>query len=112
MITVSKYKILFWPVFFLFLMVCTFTCTSKKEYAGVYRTEEADLQKRSELGLREDGEGYWRMGDNEESFSWSPKGDEIRLHTRKGGVIIAKIQGNTLRITLSGGKKLSFVKIK
>ena len=112
MITVKKYKILFWSTFVFFLVVCTFACTSKKEYSGVYRTGETDSQERSELELREDGEGYWRLGDDEESFSWYPKGDEIRLNTRKGGVIVAKIQGNTLRITLSGGKKLSFTKIK
>ncbi len=98
--------------FLCILLIITFSCSSKAKYAGVYQTGEADKEMRSEIELTKEGEGYWRVGDNEEPFSWYPKGDEIRLNTRKGGVIVAKIQDDTLEITLSGGKKLTFKKIK
>ena len=105
------YKNSLWYAFVCILLVVAFSCSSKAEYAGIYKTEEAEEEMRSELELKDDGEGYWRVRDNEESFSWYPKGDEIRLNTKKGGVIVAKIQGDVLEITLSGGKKFSFKKI-
>ena len=89
-----------------------FSCGSKIEYVGVYQTNESKGELKSEIELNEHGEGYWRVGYNEEFFSWYSKGDEIRLNTRKGGVIVAKIKGETLVITLSGGKKLIFTKMK
>ena len=94
------------------LMIFLFSCSSKEEYAGIYQTGEADEELRSELELKEDGDGFWRVGGNEEQFSWYPKGDEIRLNTKKGGVIVADIEGDSLLITLSGGKKFRFKKIE
>ena len=108
----KMYKNPLWYAFVCLLLVITFSCSSKTEYAGIYQTGEPEEEMRSELELKDDGEGYWRVGDDEETFSWYPKGDEIRLNTRKGGVIVAKIQGDVLEITLSGGKKLSFKKIE
>jgi len=93
------------------LIFLTFACDSKSEFAGTYRTEEIKGATISELELDDNGEGYWRVGNNEESFSWYRKGNEIRLNTRKGGIIVAKIRGNTLEIVLSGGKKLIFRKV-
>ena len=92
------------------ILAFIFSCSSRTEYAGIYQTSEVDKEMRSELELKQNGEGYWRVGDSEELFSWYVKGDEIRLNTRKGGVIVAKKQDNTLVIVLSGGKKLSFRK--
>jgi len=62
--------------------------------------------------LKENGEGVWRVEDEEESFSWYVKGDEIRLNTKLGGVIVGEIQDDTLKITLPGGNKMSFKKAK
>ena len=93
------------------LIFLTFACDSRSEFAGIYRTEEIKGSTISELELDDNGEGYWRVGNNEESFSWYRKGNEIRLNTRKGGIIVAKINGNTLEIVLSGGKKLIFRKV-
>jgi len=97
-------------VFLLFLVILS--CGSKDKYAGIYQTKEAEGEVKSELELNKEGEGYWRVGDNEEPFSWYLKGKEIRLNTKKGGVIVATIQGETLEIKLSGRKKLVFTKIK
>jgi hypothetical protein len=94
------------------LIFLTFACDSRSEFSGIYRTEEIKGASMSELELDDKGEGYWRVGNNEESFSWYRKGNEIRLNTRKGGIIVAKINGDKLEIVLSGGKKLIFRKVK
>jgi len=99
-----------WLSLLFICVVFLFSCSSKAKYAGTYRTIETDEGLRSELELKENGEGTWRVGDNEEPFSWYPKGAEIRLNTKKGGVIVAKIEGDSLHITLSGGKTLIFKK--
>jgi len=106
------YKNIFRSAFLCVLLISFFSCTSKAEFAGIYRTDPAASQIQTELELKEDGEGIWRVGDNEETFSWYVKGDQIRLNTRKGGVIVAKIHGDTLDITLTPGKVLSFKKIE
>jgi hypothetical protein len=104
------YKNILRPVLLCALLITFFSCTPKAEFAGIYRTDPATSEKQSELELKEDGEGIWRVGDNEETFSWYVKGDEIRLNTKKGGVIVAKIHENSLDITLTPGKALSFKK--
>jgi hypothetical protein len=95
----------------LFLIFAS-SCGSETQYIGVYKAQDTESQKQSEIELKSDSEGVWRVDDNEESFAWSKKGDEIRLNTKQGGVIVAKIQDDTLKITLAGGKKLSFKKVE
>jgi len=88
------------------------SCTPKTEFAGIYRTNTAASEKQSELELKEDGEGIWRVGEDAETFSWHIKGGESRLNTKKGGVIVAKVLENALEIELAPGKKLTFKKVK
>lgn len=104
---VRKYIWIVLPVLCLMLI---YSCSSKSEFAGIYRTERQGSEVPSEIELTAHGEGYWRVGDNEETFDWYAKGDQIRLNTKKGGVLVAIIRGNVLEITLSGNKKLQFVK--
>ena len=101
-----------WPIMVCVFLLLLLSCGSKAQYAGVYQTEKDEQGKRSELELNENGEGSWRVGDNVESFTWYPKKNEIRLNTRKGGVIVAKRMDDTLEISLTTGKKLSFKKIE
>ena len=93
-------------------LIITFSCGSRSDYAGIYQTDQVDTQKKSELELNEGGDGYWRVGDEEESFSWYRKGNEIRLYTKKGGVIVAKILDHSLEIVLKRGETLNFKKVK
>ena len=112
MVIRKRYRYSYWPFMMCVILVLSFSCGSRAKYAGIYQTEEADEEKRSELELKENGEGYWRVGENEESFTWHPKKNEIRLNTRKGGVIIAIPIDDTLEISLISGKKLTFKKIE
>jgi hypothetical protein len=97
-----------WGVLFLF----TLSCGSDAEYTGLYKTREGESKKQSAIELKAGGEGYWRVEDSEESFTWYVKGDQIRLNTKQGGVIVAKIEDNTLKIVLTGGKKMTFIKVE
>ena len=52
----------------------------------------------------EKGKAIWRIPDNEVSFRWDIKGKEIWLSTKSGGIIIGKIQGDTIEVKLPGAK--------
>ena len=109
-----RYSKRLWPALLCVLLIFTFSCGSKDRYAGLYKAQENESQKPSEtyIELKENGEGVWRMEDEEDSFSWYVKGDEIRLNTKAGGIIVAKIQDDTLEIVLPGQKKMSFKKVE
>ena len=108
----SKHMVRFLYFLPCILTLVAFACSSKSEFAGIYRTDASADPIVSELEFNDGGEGTWRVGDKEETFAWYTKGDKIRLNTKKGGVIVANLQGNMLNITLSGGRKLSFKKIE
>ncbi len=98
-----------WLALVCLLLLFSFSCGSKARYAGLYKAQESE----SYIELKENGEGVWRVKDNEDSFSWYVKGDEIRLNTKAGGIIVANIQeDDTLEVTLPGGRKMSFKRIE
>ncbi|MHC1728825.1 MAG: hypothetical protein AB9866_22950 [Syntrophobacteraceae bacterium] len=94
-----------------FLML---SCGSKEQLVGTYVANATDTARQSEttLELKVNGEGIWRVGDDEVNFSWYVKRDELRLNTKNGGVIVGDYQNDIIRITLPGIKSLSFKKVK
>ena len=52
------------------------------------------------------------MGDEEVTFSWDVKGNELRLHTKNGGVIVGSLDNRIIHVTLPGSKELLFRKVK
>ena len=78
------------------------SCESKEKYAGKYVAVQKDPSTKEEiyLELKPSGEGSWIVGDKEVSFSWYIKGGDLRVNTKEGGVLVGKIEGNTIRITL------------
>lgn len=91
-------------------LIFTFSCDSRERYAGTYSAqgEVSPKYHQTVIELKENGQGVWRVLDDEVSFRWSVNGNEIRLHTKEGGIIIGKIQGDTLEITLPGARAMSF----
>ena len=59
----------------------------------------------------ENGEGSWECCGNEVLFSWYVKGNELRINTKEGGIMVGELQKESFIITLPGNKKLTFVKI-
>jgi len=83
-----------------------------KQYTGTYLLQGADKKESSEIyiQLRENGIGTWNTPNDEVSFRWDVKNNEIRLHTKSGGVLVGKIQENTIEIVFPGSKIRRFNK--
>ncbi len=94
-------------------MAFSLACDNKEEYAGVYRTDGGEFARSTEtvIELKENGQGYWRAADDEASFTWSVNSQEIRLHTKGGGVIVGKIKEGGIEIILPGSPKVFFKKV-
>jgi hypothetical protein len=90
------------------------SCGSRVEYVGSYVADPKDSPKHSEtsLELKENGEGIWRVGDEEVSFSWDIRRDELRVNTKGGGVIVGSLEKNMIYLTLPGSKRMSFKKVQ
>jgi len=94
------------------LLIITFSCDSRERYAGKYVEQGEVSSKISEIELKENGQGFWRVEDDEISLSWSISNNEIRLHTKSGGIIIGKIKDDILEIQLPGSKIKYFKRVK
>jgi hypothetical protein len=103
-----------WLLSLCLLLVLMFSCESKDKYAGVYKAEAKDTSKQAEIAveLKANGDGLWRVGNEEVSFSWDIKGGELRVNTKGGGVIVGKIEKDTIQMTLPNMKTLTFKKIQ
>jgi hypothetical protein len=94
------------------LLILMISCGSKDPFIGIYKTEAKDSPKQAEtiLELKVNGDGIWRVRDEEVPFSWYRKGGELRVNTKGGGVIVGAIENDAIHITLPGSKTLSFKK--
>jgi hypothetical protein len=108
-----RYQVPLWLLPFCFVLVFSFACESKEKYAGLYKAEAEQMHKQAEIifELKASGEGIWKVGGEEFSFSWYIKGAELRLNTKEGGVIVGKIEKDRIQITLPNMKQLSFKKM-
>ena len=100
------------PSLMCLLAVIVFGCASEERFAGTYQAVEGGSPAGTEtfLELKETGEGTWRVDDDEVSFSWYVKGDELRFNTKNGGVIVGKIHDDTIEVVLPGNRSMSFKK--
>lgn len=104
MVSILRYRNYLSIVFMSFILIITFSCDKKERYAGIYlpKGEESPEQSETYIELKENGQGIWRIHNDEVSMRWSLKDNEIRLHTKAGGIVIGKIQGEAIEITLPG----------
>lgn len=98
----------------LLLLVFVVSCGSKDKFTGVYKAEGKDLPKQVEtlVELKSNGDGTWKVGDEEVPFSWYIKDGELRINTKGGGVIVGDLEGNTIHLTIPGNKKMIFRKTR
>ncbi len=96
------------------LLVLMISCGSKDQLIGTYKAEVKDSSKQAEtvLGLKANGDGIWRVGDEEVPFLWYIKGGELRINTKGGGIIVGTVENGGIHITLPGSKALYFKKIQ
>jgi hypothetical protein len=101
------------------LLVFLLACESKDKYVGVYQAQATSSAKQGVtiLELKVNGDGLWRMSSHnvtgtfvEAPFTWFIRRGDLRMHTRTGGVIVGKIDKDTIQITLPGSRALTFKK--
>jgi hypothetical protein len=92
------------------LLFAVVSCESKGVYVGTYKADEKDSPRHVEttLELKANGQGIWKVGDEEVPFSWYIKQDQLRLNTKGGGVILGTFDDGTLNITLPNYGMMSF----
>ena len=92
----------------------TFSCGSRHEYVGSYVADPKDSPKQTEtsLELKENGEGVWKVGDEEVPFSWDVKHNELRVNTKGGGVIVGDLEKDVIHLSLPGSKRMTFKKVQ
>jgi len=90
------------------------SCGPKDKFTGIYKAEAEDVPRHAEtiVELKANGDGVWKVGDEEVTFSWYIKGGELRVNTKGGGVIVGTIEKDAIQITLPGTKTMSFMKIQ
>ena len=93
----------------LVLALCP-ACESKDKYAGTYAAQGKTGEVR--MDLKDSGQGIWIAGNQEVSFSWHIKRGDLRINTKEGGVIVGKIEGSTIKISLPGQKELLFKRVQ
>jgi hypothetical protein len=106
-------------IFILFSLAClilavTFGCAREDKYIGSYTaTEKSPPEFRAmQVELQKDGKGIRRVNGEEVQFEWKVKGSELRIHTRAGGILIAKMNNGILEVELPGSKILYLQKVK
>lgn len=103
----------FFVIFITLSFVLTLSCNRERQlYSGIYLLQEADKPESSEtyIQLKENGIGLWNTPNEEVSFRWDVRDNEIRLHTKLGGVLSGKIHEDTLEIVFPGSKIRRFKK--
>ncbi len=91
------------------------SCESRDKYVGVYQSEAK--QGVVILELRANGDGVWKTNSDQEKgtfvevpFAWYIKRGDLRINTKAGGVIVGKIEKDTIQMTLPGPRTVTFRK--
>jgi hypothetical protein len=95
------------------VLLLPLACAKEESFVGTYEATEKNPPEFSDVRveLKEGGQGI-RTGHGEYiTFEWEAKGDEIRIHTKGGGVIVAKMKNGILEVSLPGPKIFYFRKI-
>ncbi|MGA3084754.1 MAG: hypothetical protein ABSE95_08145 [Thermodesulfobacteriota bacterium] len=90
-------------------------CSKEKEILGTYQAVPDSPPRFAGLlvELKKGGEGIRRIKNGEAlAFQWVIKGGEIRIHTRYGGIIVARPKGDLYEVIFPGPQIVYFKKIK
>jgi hypothetical protein len=115
----TRYQDYRWMAGLFVLLMFLLSCESKDKYVGVYQAQATSSAKQGVtiLELKANGDGLWKVGSRkvtgtfvEVPFTWHIKRGDLRVYTKKGGVIVGKIEKDTIQITLPGSRALTFRK--
>ena len=117
MVRRSKFQAYGWTVGLCLFVTFLVSCESRDRYVGLYHAETKGSPKQGEiiLELKGNGDGVWRVSSDEVAgtfvevpFAWYIKRGELRVNTKAGGVIVGKVDKDTIQMTLPGSKALTF----
>lgn len=94
----------------LFSLIVFAACESRSAFIGKYTAEEDEsgAVPAVVLELKGAGQGSWATEDESVPFRWDSRGDEIRLHTRAGGIVQGKVLGGAIAMSLPGVGQVQF----
>lgn len=94
------------------LLLLALSCDQGRDISGKYKAANLPGNgAQSQLVLKIDGKGTWKVDREETQFTWEQKGDEVLLHSKTGGVIIGKLAPNdSIEISLPGMDNLHFTR--
>lgn len=109
----SQPTVRLWLCVLCLLLFFIVSCESKDGAIGTYQAAPGDSPKKAEIvmELKANGNGIWRVDDEEVSFAWYVKDGELRVNTKGGGVIIGTMEKDTIHISLPGTKSMAFKKV-
>ena len=96
------------------VLILTFACAEEENFVGTYKATEKNPPEYANVTVefKKDGTGI-RTGRGEDvTFEWEAKGNEIRIYTKGGGIVMAKVQQGVLEVSLPGPKVFYFKKIE
>jgi hypothetical protein len=100
------------PWALLCIVLTVSSCQRSQDFSGKYQALDASGSPSSVLHLKPDGKGSWNVGQENVSFSWESRGEELLLHMKTGGVIVGKIDArDSILITLPGGEPFHFKRV-
>ncbi len=102
---------------FLFVLVTVFAwaCSREHGFLGTYKPIPGSPPEYAGLlvELKKGGEGIRHFQNGESlNFKWVVKGDELRIHTKSGGIIIARPKGDLIEVKFPGPQIVYFKKVK
>jgi hypothetical protein len=113
----SGREIWYWATAFCLFLTIVASCQSKERYVGTYQSEAPGPRGAIILELRSNGDGLWKVRSQGEKdavvevpITWSIKRGDLRVNTKAGGVIVGKIEGDKIRVTLPGPKTVTFAR--
>lgn len=85
-------------------------CENRSAFMGKYTAEgdEGGGVPTVVLELAEAGRGSWTAEGETVPFRWDSAGDEIRLHTKAGGIVQGRLVGERLSVSLPGAILVRF----
>ena len=96
-----------------FSLLLAMSCQDRGRLSGRYAAggDENQDSLTISLELMANGQGSWSIEEDNVSFKWELRKGEIWLHTKSGGVIVGKIVGETIKITLPALGEYDFKKV-
>jgi len=96
-----------------FSLLLAMSCQDRGRLSGRYAAggDENQDSLTISLELMANGQGSWSIEEDNVSFKWEIRENEIWLHTKSGGVIVGKIVGETIEINLPAAGEYYFKKV-